>query len=388
MRSREDYTPFTVVGLLITVAILLAFQAYMIREPARIQAVEAADREGARAAGAILYAENCSACHGENGQGQVGPALNSKSLLTTTSDAVLSGLIRTGVPGTVMPAWGQDHGGPFTDEEVLRVVSFIRSWEETAPETVPVEAVPDPVRGAAIFASTCFICHGERGEGGPRAPSLNDPERLARFDDAWYRDTIAHGRPAKGMPTWGSVLSPQQIDDLVSLLSAWREGRTITPGIPLEVHLQGALFALRQRDALDAAFHLNAGMSHAAEAGTPLEGIRAVLSLITNSELTAAEARLAELLGVASMGVAIPAGSVEEGMVLFGNRCASCHGEKGTGGLGPDLYGNTFIQAASDPSLIQFILDGRKGTAMAGFSGILTPEEVASVVALLRTWQE
>ena len=45
-----------------------------------------------------------------------------------------------------------------------------------------------------------------------------------QFDDAWYRATIANGRPAKGMPTWGTVLSPEQIGDLVALIAAWRDG--------------------------------------------------------------------------------------------------------------------------------------------------------------------
>jgi hypothetical protein len=35
-----------------------------------------------------------------------------------------------------------------------------------------------------------------------------------------------------------------------------------------------------------------------------------------------------------------------------------------------------------------FVLAGRKGTAMDGFEGILTPEELSYIVALLHTWQK
>ena len=45
----------------------------------------------------------------------------------------------------------------------------------------------------------------------------------SQFDDAWYKSTIAKGRPANGMPTWGTVLSPSQIADLVAYIDTWRQ---------------------------------------------------------------------------------------------------------------------------------------------------------------------
>ncbi|MCO6452629.1 MAG: hypothetical protein J5I90_17745, partial [Caldilineales bacterium] len=62
------------------------------------------------------------------------------------------------------------------------------------------------------------------------APTLNVPERLQQFDNAWYGETIAQGRPTKGMPVWGSVLSPQQIGDVVALIEAWRNGEQVVVG--------------------------------------------------------------------------------------------------------------------------------------------------------------
>ena len=55
MRSRENYTPFVATGFGLTLAILIVFQAYLWREPARIQAVEAADRLAAGGAGGKIY---------------------------------------------------------------------------------------------------------------------------------------------------------------------------------------------------------------------------------------------------------------------------------------------------------------------------------------------
>jgi mono/diheme cytochrome c family protein len=76
------------------------------------------------------------------------------------------------------------------------------------------------------------------------------------------------------------------------------------------------------------------------------------------------------------------------GKELYESNCAPCHGADGTGGLGKDLHTNTFIQSKSDDELIKFMLTGRPGTAMDGFEGILTPEELVNVVALIRAWQK
>ncbi len=375
MRPRENYTPFIATGLVLSVAILMVFQVYLWLEPARIRAVEAADRAAAEAAGRVLYAENCAACHGETGEGKVGRALNSRELLKTTSDQTLSSLIRAGVPGTVMPAWGQAFGGPFTDQQVAQMVAFIRAWEPAAPELKPELTAPDPARGATIFASTCSICHGEDGQGTERAPALNNPARLKDFDDAWYRDVIAHGRPAKGMPTWGTVLSPQQINDLVVLFVAWREGRTVTPPTTLAKQVGNALYALRQFDRLDAVFYLSTAMPLANSAQQ--EDLKAVLELVKANHLSEAESRLITLLPPAEMG-----------QELFESNCAPCHGADGSGGLGKNLRGNKFVKSSSDADLVAFMLVGRKGTAMDGFKGLLTEEQLGYLVALMRTWQK
>ncbi len=375
MRPRENYTPFITAGLSLTLAILATFQVYIWREPTRIQAVEGADRLAAETAGRTLYADNCAGCHGENGEGKTGPALNSQQLLKATADETLFNLIRTGVPGTTMPAWGQSFGGPFTDEQVRQSVAFIRAWEPTAPELTEEVAAPDPVRGAMIFANTCRICHGENGQGTDRAPALNDPVRLKEFEDAWYRSTIAHGRPAKGMPTWGTVLSPAQINDLVALLAAWREGQTVTPIIPFIKHLSNALFAVRQFDQLDAVFYLSAALTQANS--QQAEEIQAALDLIEGNHLAEAEVHLVGLLPPEEMG-----------KELFATNCGPCHGADGTGGLGKTLHNSRFIQSKGDDELIAFLLAGRKGTAMDGFEGILTPEELSYIIGLMRTWQK
>jgi len=375
VRLKENYTPFVSVALFLTLGILSTFQIYLWREPIRIQRDEARDEQSAIEAGAVLYAENCVACHGVQGEGGVGPALNSKEFLELSPDELVFSLTRTGVPGTRMPAWGQAFGGPFTDEQVLQITAFIRAWEPDAPEIVEEPSAPDPVRGAAIFSQTCFVCHGVNGEGTERAPALNDPERLGQLDDGWYRNTIARGRPAKGMPTWGTVLSPAEINDVVALIAAWREGITVSPEVPLSSLITNALFALREFDIPDTVFYLNA--AKAAAQGEQANELQAIITLIEENHLFDAQSLLIAFLPPAEMGKAV-----------FDTNCAACHGADGTGGMGPNLHGNAFFQAKTDEELVQFILTGRRGTAMDGFEGILGEEEIRNVIILIGEWQK
>jgi mono/diheme cytochrome c family protein len=83
------------------------------------------------ALGGQLFSQNCSRCHGPEGQGtQRAPALNVKSFLTDTSDLAIQQIVTQGVPGTAMPAWGDR----MTEADIQAIVGFIRQWEPTAPE--------------------------------------------------------------------------------------------------------------------------------------------------------------------------------------------------------------------------------------------------------------
>ena len=121
-----------------------------------------------------------------------------------------------------MPSWSQDYGGPFTAEQVQDLVGFIRHWQATAQDITKPAPTADASQGKVIFESTCYACHGANGEGTDRAPALNSKDLLSKFDDNWFRQTISDGRPAKGMPTWGKVLSPEQINSVVAFVRSWQ----------------------------------------------------------------------------------------------------------------------------------------------------------------------
>ena len=296
MRPRENYTPFVAVTLGLTLAIVVSFQIYIFREPARIATDEARDKSQAVDEGKSLFATYCTVCHGKEGEGVDGPPLNDKTFLAQTGNNVIFSVISSGVPATEMPAWNQAHGGPLTDQQVLQIVAFLRNWESTAPDRRAEALKGDPAKGLVIFDSTCFICHGENGRGTDRAQALNDPVKLAQFDDVWYAGTIAEGRPAKGMPTWGTVLSPGQIRDLVALLRAWQRGETVNLPGPVS-HLHDAAHALEHGEIADAQHHLEEAVKVAS--GPQLEAINAALTALKKGDTAAARAAIekAESLG-------------------------------------------------------------------------------------------
>lgn len=248
MRQNENYSTYIIVSLILTLAILFSFQVYIAREPGRIEADEARDHLIAVTAGRSLFSENCALCHGEDGGGVDGPALNDKSFLLNTPDNRMFSVISSGIPSSVMPAWNQVFGGPFTNQQVNELVAFIRQWDQTALDTPALEMVGDPIHGSVIYNSKCIACHGENGAGTDIAPALNDLVRLVQFDDDWYVDTISRGRLTKGMPTWGTILSPAEIRDVVALLRAWERGETVEQPAMLVEALADALHLLEHGD--------------------------------------------------------------------------------------------------------------------------------------------
>lgn len=375
----ENYTNYIIAGLVLTLLILSGLAIYSYQETGRLNNAAENFKSEQVTHGSEIYSTQCTACHGAQGEGGVGPALNNRSVLKNTLDNVFFSVIRSGVPGTQMPAWSVDFGGPLTDEDVHSLVAFIRSWEPTAPEITAQAFVPDAGRGARLFSSTCAVCHGENGAGMQNAPRINDPQRLQALSDDWYRAVIRNGRPAYGMPTWGTVLTTDQIEDLVLLLDAWRKGHQVTPSYSTTELLDSTLYALEQGDMQSAILHINHAES--ITTGAALEILRNASAQIAAGDGAEAQAALKALQAQWPLGDAV------SGALLFSASCAACHGAQGEGGIGAVLQNNAFIQSQTNAELLQFILAGRPGTSMAGFSGRLDETKIADLIAFMRLWQ-
>ena len=88
------------------------------------------------------------------------------------------------------------------------------------------------------------------------------------------------------------------------------------------------------------------------------------------------------------------AAAVSEGVALFQNNCASCHGERADGhgaaaaGLAPppaNFRGTDVLARHSDAYLFYRLTEGKPGTAMPSFRGALAESERWAVIAYLRS---
>ena len=174
-----------------------------------------AEYEFARAGGAVVFKENCAACHGGGGEGRLFtksgggyPNLNDDDWLFGGKLETIYHTIQVGsrstdpdTHATMMPAFG---AGILKPDEIDDVATYVLQLSHGTP-TSPSAAW---TRGQALFATNCSSCHGASGEGNQDlgAPKLNDAIWLYGGDKATIVETITHAR-AGVMPTWKHRLS-------------------------------------------------------------------------------------------------------------------------------------------------------------------------------------
>jgi len=181
----------------------------------------------------VLYADNCSGCHGNEIRPGAAVALADPVYLAFADDATLRRVTAGGVPGTSMPTFARSGGGTLSDEQIDILVSNMRSrWAD--PEMLggavpPPYATPpgDAQRGARAYAIRCANCHGATGGGGEHGGSVVDGAYLALVSDQALRTAVVVGRLHLGMPDWrgeapARPMSARDVADVVAWLIAQR----------------------------------------------------------------------------------------------------------------------------------------------------------------------
>jgi mono/diheme cytochrome c family protein len=81
--------------------------------------------------GRELWGSYCVGCHGVEGRGASGPALNNQGFLSAATDGFLLATIARGRMGTPMHGWlaGGNNLETLTPEDVLDLVAYVRSFE-------------------------------------------------------------------------------------------------------------------------------------------------------------------------------------------------------------------------------------------------------------------
>lgn len=162
--------------------------------------------------GHMLFADNCAACHGPQGQGNrlIGAPNLTDDIWLYGDGAAISHSIREGRRGN-MPAFGT-----ILDKKAIREVAeyvYTLSGGDTSHDQL-VDA------GEKRFATTCAACHGADGKGNPSlgAPNLTDQDWLYSDSISGIMTSIRDGRQGV-MPAWKDRLSDTQI----KILMAWME---------------------------------------------------------------------------------------------------------------------------------------------------------------------
>ena len=177
----------------------------------------------------VLFSENCSGCHGTNGQGALTVGIGRPVYLAIADDATIRRTIENGRPGTPMLAFAQRAGGMLTDAQIEILVRGMRKW--ATPEAFDQANLPpyasshlgDATRGREVFATNCSSCHGPDGRG---TRAIADSSYLALVTDQHLRTVIIVGMPELGMPDWrthSTPLTDADVTDLVAWLASQRE---------------------------------------------------------------------------------------------------------------------------------------------------------------------
>jgi putative heme-binding domain-containing protein len=151
------------------------------RNPADLPERNPLNSEADVVLGRQLFLGRCGLCHGRDGEGGRGAALNTGQSRHGDSDREIFLTIRNGIANTEMP------GTFLTDPEVWRLVAYVKrlgsiqASEEKAPG--------DPQAGRAIYVSRgCPACHAIDGPGGDMGPDLSSAG--ARSSLRYLRESI------------------------------------------------------------------------------------------------------------------------------------------------------------------------------------------------------
>jgi cytochrome c oxidase cbb3-type subunit 3 len=194
---------------------------------------------------AALFRQNCSGCHGAEGQN--GPAIDLSNPVyqAYVDDGMLRQVIINGYPATRMPAFGQSAGGMLTDAQVDALIKGMRSqWYKAGlldGQNVPpyfTSKQGDVEHGKQAYSTFCASCHGTGAARGAKAGSVTDSSYLALLGDQALRTIVIAGRPDLGAPDWrnnvaGHPMTDQDVTDVVAWLSSQRSK---TPGQPYPRH--------------------------------------------------------------------------------------------------------------------------------------------------------
>ncbi|MFC2089239.1 c-type cytochrome [Bacteroidota bacterium] len=184
-------------------------------------------RRADRKAGALLYDNLCSTCHGPEGSGGVALALNRTDLLRNASDAYLYETLLTGRGNATMPSWNH-----LSSVDIYAVVAYLRSFQDYSPISASVQFAGENIEeGRMKYLFMCSRCHGDAGQG-QTGPAIINKGFLSVASDAFLYNTISSGREHTAMFGWSTDVYNQERltkDDIGNIIFFLREAASRKP---------------------------------------------------------------------------------------------------------------------------------------------------------------
>ena len=112
------------------------------------------------------YRVRCADCHGTDGRGVRGPDIT-QVWNSGRSDDGLFKTIRSGVPGSEMPAFPAPRT---SDRDLWQMLAYLKTLAAPAPAEPPRGNAEN---GAKVFRTMCVACHKVNGNGGRLGPDLS-----------------------------------------------------------------------------------------------------------------------------------------------------------------------------------------------------------------------
>ena len=224
-----------ILGVTLSIVTLLTLVIYGFIDAQRGETEVETQREDGIVSGKHLYAQYCVQCHGPQGEGCIGPALNreiwrpeiagekNEKYDEAARDFIHNVVSRgrpSNQPGVEMPHWSINEGGPLNDEQIESLTAFIQygDWnrviEDAASATDLAAELPtyagftDKARVGQVkellLAKGCLNCHALGKGGGRIGADLTDvgSRRTADWLRKWIKDPKAMPANERGPNLW------------------------------------------------------------------------------------------------------------------------------------------------------------------------------------------
>jgi mono/diheme cytochrome c family protein len=233
-----------------------------------------------------------------------------------------------------------------------------------AGRPAPVDDIPAPAGRAPtfpaaviqVYRASCLQCHDADGTGEagrialPRIPDFTEPRWQAAHTDEHLTHSILEGK-GKSMPPMKGKLGSADVKQMVAFVRGFRGGSQVIDADP----------------------------------DPPAEPVQPVAPIVEAKEVLSSVAP-------APRPSSSNAPDSREARQVFQRFCLACHGPDGRGSTLrarqpaiPDFTAAVWHERRSDTQMTVSVLEG-KGTEMPSFRGKVSPEQVRSLVAFIRSF--